>query len=294
MRPFFSYYGAKFTVAKYAGAPRHDLVIEPFCGSAAYSTRWSPRKVKLYDLSPDICDLWDWLIHASETDVRAIPDTFENFEEIERLTRGASLLTRFWVSKGRAEPSGTLSPWYFQYRNSHDCRVWGPAVKARIIEQKPMISAWTIDNLPYQQVPLQSAHWHIDPPYNNSAGSRYPFSGINYQHLASWSRSLPGTIDVFENDGANWLPFSPLCEIVTSRGRRSGAISREAMYRFDGPRLKPDITASVDPTPAADLDSPPQPHPCEPPTACLVDAGAPASNYPPSRQTCRAGTWSLL
>jgi site-specific DNA-adenine methylase len=233
MRPFFSYYGAKYTVAKYAGAPRRDLVIEPFCGSAAYATRYAPRLAALYDISPDICELWDWLIHCSDADVRAIPDAFEHFEEVQRLSRGASLLVRFWISKGRAEPSGRLSPWYFQYRNTQDCRVWGAAVKNRIITQKPMISSWTVDNLSYSNVPLRDAHWHVDPPYNNSAGSRYPFSGVDFVHLATWCQNLPGTADVFENEGADWLPFSPLCEVVTSRGRRSGAVSREVMWRLD-------------------------------------------------------------
>lgn len=233
MRPFFSYYGAKYTVAKYAGPPRRALLIEPFAGSAAYATRWAPQRVKLYDASPDICALWDWLIKCSEADVRALPDAFEKFEEVAALPRGASLLVRFWISKGRAEPSGALSPWYFQYRNANDCRVWGPAVKARIIEQKPHIAQWTIDHLPYWQVPLYDAHWHIDPPYSNHAGARYPFSEINFEHLAQWCRSLPGTVDVFENEGANWLPFSPLCNVVTSRGRRSGAVSKEALWRSD-------------------------------------------------------------
>jgi site-specific DNA-adenine methylase len=233
VRPFFSYYGAKYTVAKYAGAPRRDLVIEPFAGSASYSTRYAPRHVALYDISQDVCALWDWLIHCSEADVRAIPDAFDDFGEVDHLPRGASLLVRFWVSKGRAEPSSVLSPWYFQYRNSNDCRVWGPQVKARIIAQKPAIAEWTIDNLPYWQVPLREAHWHVDPPYNNSAGSRYPFSDVDFARLAEWCRSLPGAVDVFENHGATWLPFEPLCEIVTSRGRRSGAVSREVMARLD-------------------------------------------------------------
>lgn len=233
MRPFFSYYGAKYTVAKYAGPPRRDLVIEPFCGSAAYSTRYAPRLAALYDISLDICALWDWLIHCSEADVRTIPDSFESFEEVEHLSRGASLLVRFWVSKGRAEPSGTLSPWYFQYRNARDCRVWNAVVKARIIAQKPMISEWSVDNLSYQSVPIREAHWHVDPPYNNNAGSRYPFSELDYTHLASWCQRLPGEVDVFENDGADWLPFSPLCKVVTSRGRRSGAVSREVMCRLN-------------------------------------------------------------
>jgi hypothetical protein len=230
MRPFFSYYGAKYTVSRYAGAPRRGLVIEPFAGSAAYSTRWSPEKVKLYDVSLDICDLWDFIIHSSDRDISAIPDSFEFFDQVAALPRGASLLARFWISKGRAEPSGTLSPWYFQYRNSKDCRVWGPAVKARIRAQKENLKLWSIDNCSYENIPMVEAHWHIDPPYNNNAGSRYPQSNLDYTHLAEWCAGLPGTIDVFENVGADWMPFTPLCEVVTSRGRRSGAVSREAIF----------------------------------------------------------------
>jgi site-specific DNA-adenine methylase len=233
MRPFFSYYGAKYTVAKYAGPPRRDLVIEPFAGSAAYSTRYAVRKTKLYDLSEDICELWNWLIKCSEFDVRCIPDVFNSFDEIEKLPYGAGLLVRFWVSKGRAVASGTLSPWYFKYRNSGDCKVWGPAVKERIVRQKPYISEWTCENLSYEKINLQNAHWHVDPPYNNSAGKCYPFSSVNYEHLANWCQHLPGAVDVFENEGANWLPFKPLCKVVSSRGRRSGAVSREAMARLD-------------------------------------------------------------
>lgn len=234
MRPFFSYYGAKYTVAKYAGPPRRDLVIEPFAGSAAYATRYGQgRCVALYDASPEVCDLWDWLINSSEADVRAIPDAFETFDEIEHLPRGPNLLVRFWVSKGRAEPSGVLSPWYFRYRNDRDCKVWGGPVKRRIIEQKPFIKKWTVDCLCYRAIPLREAHWHVDPPYNNEAGSRYPFASIDYAHLARWCSTLPGAVDVFENEGATWLPFRPLCNIETTRGKRTGVISREVIARFD-------------------------------------------------------------
>lgn len=233
MRPFFSYYGAKFTVAKYAGPPRQKIVVEPFCGSAAYATRYAVKHAYLYDVSDDICDLWDWLIHSSEADVRRIPDSFDNFEQVERLPRGASLLVRFWVSKGRAEPSGVLSPWYFQYRNAKDCRVWGAAVKTRIIAQKPAIKEWKIEKCSYEKIPMRKAHWHVDPPYSNSAGSRYPFSEIDYKHLARWCKKLSGAVDVFENRGASWLSFKPLCDVVTSQGRRTGAVSSEVIARFD-------------------------------------------------------------
>jgi len=232
-RPFFSYYGAKWTSAKHYGAPRRALVIEPFAGSACYSLYWGAENVRLYDLSPDICDLWDFLIHASDADIAAIPDTFEHQDEFLSLPRGPRLLCGFWVSKGRAETSGVLSPWYFQYRGATDCRVWGPAVKRRIIAQKPFLAGWSIDCLSYDDVPVEDAHWHIDPPYSGAAGRRYPHSAVDFDALGAWCRTLPGAVDVCENVGADWLPFAASHEVVTSRGRRSGAVSREALWRRD-------------------------------------------------------------
>lgn len=231
LRPFFSYYGAKWTGARHYGPPRRDLVIEPFAGSASYSTRWGCRNVRLYDISPDICDLWSWLIGCSAEDVAHIPDAFEDMGEVMALPRGAQLLVRFWVSKGRAEATKTLSPWYFQWRGASDCRVWGAAVKRRIIAQKPLLDSWSIECKPWWKIEVEDAHWHIDPPYNNLAGSRYPHSDINYSALADWCEGLPGTVDVCENVGADWLDFRPLYSVVTSRGRRSGAVSQEAVWR---------------------------------------------------------------
>lgn len=230
MRPFFSYYGAKWTSAKHYGAPRHDLVIEPFAGSACYSLYWSAPRVKLYDVSSDICDLWDFLINCSDRDIAAIPDKFETSEQFLSLSHPQRLLCGFWVAKGRAESSNVLSPWYFTYRNSTDCRVWGSAVKRRIIAQKPLIREWTIDCLSWDHVPAVEAHWHVDPPYNNTAGSRYPHSKIDFEALALWCKSLPGDVDVCENAGADWLPFKPSHDVVSSRGRRDGGRSPEYLW----------------------------------------------------------------
>ena len=231
MKPFFSYYGAKYTVARHLGAPRHPVVVEPFAGSACYSTRWAAEVAHLYDVSPDICDLWHFLIHSSARDIAEIPDKFDHYDEVQSLARGPRLLVSFWVSKGRAEPSGALSPWYFQYRNTQHCRVWGPAVKARIIAQKPQITRWTIDCLPWHRVPPIEAHWHVDPPYSGAPGRRYPHDKIDFRALGEWCRALPGHVDVCENTGADWLPFEPLCDVVSSRGRRDGPRSHEAVWR---------------------------------------------------------------
>lgn len=231
MRPFFSYYGAKYTAAKHLGPPRHPVVVEPFAGSACYSTRWDVPVARLYDVSPDICALWDFLIKCSDRDIARIPDAFEHMDQVFGLPIGAQMLCRFWVAKGRAEPTGVLSPWYFEWRNSTDCRVWGPAVKDRIIRQKPMIAKWRIEQSSWVDIPLQVAHWHVDPPYNNASGARYPHSRIDFEALASWCMTLPGHVDVCENVGAQWMDFEPLCQVLSSRGRRDGSMSAEAVWR---------------------------------------------------------------
>lgn len=234
MRPFFSYYGSKWNGAKHYGPPRRDLVIEPFAGSAMYSTRWDCPRVKLFDVSRDICDLWDWLIGCSSADIEAIPATIHDLREIEHLPRGAQMLVRFWVAKGRAEPARKLSSWYEHWRGASACRVWGEAVKRRIIAQKPGIDGWEIACRSWDEIEVEEAHWHVDPPYSGPAGRKYPHSDVSYPALASWCMTLPGSVDVCENVGATWLPFEPLYEVVTSRGRRSGARSKEAIWRKDG------------------------------------------------------------
>lgn len=206
-------------------------MIEPFAGSACYSTRWNAPVAHLYDVNPDIVALWDWLIHCSVSDVERIPDAFESMDEVNALPVGAALLVKFWAAKGRCEATTALSPWYFQYRNARDCRVWGPAVKRRIIAQKPLIARWTATLGSYETIPNQEAHWHVDSPYNNAAGRRYPSHNLDFAHLAEWCRTRMGTVDVCENEGADWLPFEPLCSVVSARGRRSGARSAEAVWR---------------------------------------------------------------
>ena len=235
MKPFFSYYGSKYTVAKHLGPPRAPVVIEPFAGSAAYSVRWEPEKAILFDANPAIVALWEWLITAAPGDVAAIPDSFDDFSDVAALPEGASYLVRLWIAKGRAEPSGALSPWYFRYRNARDCRVWGPAVKQRIISQLPKIREWEIHQASWDEIDVgrfgNDVHWHIDPPYSSPAGRRYPHDHVDYDKLADWCRRLPGDVDVCEQEGAEWLPFSPLCSVVTARGRRTGAVSHEAVWR---------------------------------------------------------------
>ena len=231
-RPMFSYYGAKWNGARHYGAPRRDVVIEPFAGSACYSLRWNVEEARLYDVSQPICELWDFLIKCSNRDIEDIPDTFGDFSEIAELPNGPNLLVRFWIAKARTEPACALSTWYAQHKLSKQCRVWGAAVKKRIIEQKQLIRGWSIDCLSYQSIPDIEAHWHIDPPYNNKAGDKYTNSKIDYNQLAEWCKTRQGAVDVCEQAGATWLPFSPLYEGVGVKSRiEPGYRSKEAVWR---------------------------------------------------------------
>lgn len=227
MRPFFSYYGAKYFASKYLGKPRRNVIVEPFAGSACYSLRWGCPNVRLYDVSDDICDLWDFLINCSERDVLSIPEKFDHMDEVFSLPRGPQLLVRHWIGKGRAEPSNAISPWYMKHRLEDNCRVWGPPIRARVANQKPGISRWTIDKCSWESIPIIDAHYHVDPPYSGQPGRRYPHDAVDFAALSEWCRSLPGAVDVCENQGADWLPFEPLCDVRSMKG----GTSKEVVWR---------------------------------------------------------------
>ena len=60
----FSYYGRKRLLAHYYAEPQHDLIVEPFAGSAGYSlhgNRWR-KDVLLLDRDTRLVGVWEWLI----------------------------------------------------------------------------------------------------------------------------------------------------------------------------------------------------------------------------------------
>jgi len=231
MRPFFAYYGAKYQMSARYLPPQSSVVIEPFAGSACFSTRHDVPVAILYDANPDIVTLWKFLIGAKPSDIDSIPTWFEHNEQVEALPDGARHLVWFRACRGRAEMAKNLSPWYFQFRGETNARVWGPMAKKRIIEQLPGIRHWQVRQGDFTQSPvIPGAHWFVDPPYNNAAGRKYKIKFDRYDELAEWCKTRPGVVQVCENVGATWLPFVPVGSTNTSRGKRSGAVSREASW----------------------------------------------------------------
>ena len=217
MKSMFMYYGSKMRMAPLYGPPCHDLVIEPFAGSATYSLKWNCRNVRLYDIDEEICSLWDFLIHCSESDITSIPDVFANIDEVCALPPDQERLVRRWLWILPTVDNVSKLSRYEDQRDGHLMertgrygKYWNDRAKRRIVEQKHRIADWRIERLSYEQIPDVEAHWFVDPPYSGKEGRAYRHNEIDFDHLADWCRARQGTVDVCEKSGADWLPFTHL------------------------------------------------------------------------------------
>src|SRR5438876_6106842 len=110
LKPFFSYYGGKYRIAKFYLKPLYDTIIEPFCGSAGYSLNYSNLKIKLYDVSDFICGLWSYLIKVKESEILLLPNEIIHLDCIQ-LLQEQKWLIGFWLNKGNTGPCKQPSKW---------------------------------------------------------------------------------------------------------------------------------------------------------------------------------------
>lgn len=225
MSPFWRYYGGKFRAASRYPSPEHDTIVEPFAGAAGYACRHPDRNVILIDKSPIIAGLWRYLIAASSSEILEIPDIPDGgtVDDLP-VCQEARWLAGFWCNSGTAAPRKTPSAWARKYSNSHNWVGWGSRVRERVAGQVDRIGHWQIIEGDYTEAPDIEATWHIDPPYNNAAGSLYPHQPGCFGDLASWCRSRRGLVMVCENAGASWLPFRRLGEIKSNATRTSAEV----------------------------------------------------------------------
>ena len=110
---------------------------------------------------------------------------------------------------------------------------WGERVRQTIASQVDLIRHWEVYNASYEDLPFSGeAAWFIDPPYQRQ-GQHYRFgaAGIDYPALGEWCRTRPGQVIVCENKGADWLPFTPLTDVKTTRRNSRSA---EVVWIPDG------------------------------------------------------------
>lgn len=231
MRPFISFFGAKWYHAKRYRAPSSGLVVEPFAGSAGFSVRHAVPEAILVEKDPVIAGVWKWLIESDAEDVMQLPmlEPGQHLDEIDA-PEPAKNLIGFWLNKGHPTPCKTMSAWGRDPR--YASQFWGPKIRSRIASQVEQISRWTVIEGDYTKAPDIAADWFIDPPYYVKGHHyRCGSGGIDYAHLAQWCRHRRGRVQVCEQKGAEWLPFRELGRFKsTTRKTGQDCRSKEVVW----------------------------------------------------------------
>jgi site-specific DNA-adenine methylase len=214
LAPFFKYFGSKNLSARKYPEPLHSTIVEPFSGGAGYSLNYWDRDVVLYDADQRVVDLWKYLIGASKDEILSIP-LMEFGQKISSLdvSDGARLLLSCWVNTSpfctqMSGWGGKLSP-----------RFWGEWARSLVANQVENIRHWRAICADYSTIIREGATWFIDPPYV-SLQKHYQYSRknpIDFDHLGTWCKSLPGQVIVCEKEGAEWLPFRYLGQASSVR-----------------------------------------------------------------------------
>ena len=240
MRPFFSYYGSKWLAVDRGlyPSPQYRTLVEPFAGSACYALHFHWLDVRLYDLDPVICGIWDYLIHASSSEIMALPllEPGQRIDDAGPLVQEAKWLLGFNCKKASTQPKRSMTRW--KGMRPTDCGVWGAPFRWRIASQVDSIRHWKVENCSYSDIPDLEATWFIDPPYKEK-GRYYVHgsSGIDYSHLGEWCASRKGEAVVCEQSGADWMPFRFAGEVFSSQFDSSGREkSSEVVWTTARPR----------------------------------------------------------
>lgn len=212
---FLNYYGGKWRLAPKYPAPEHDTIVEPFAGGAGYSLRHWQRKVELWDVDPRLVGVWQYLIKATEAEVKAIP-IVKCVDDLGSAPQEVKWLVGWWLGAACGGGPQARVPNNPTYRDGGKY-FWRETIRDRIANDLQYIRHWKANQGSYREIPMsREATWFVDPPYNNSAGSAYKHHNIHYPALASWCKSLCGQVMVCENEGADWLPFQPFAHTQAS------------------------------------------------------------------------------
>jgi len=227
----WSYYGSKSKLVKHYPTPKHDLIIEPFAGSARYALRYWERDVLLYDKYEIIVKLWLWLQQCSSNDILKLPSLKigQNIKDMG-FSEDEMLLMIWFAGGGVGTPCYQVSK--FGQQNSK-------SFQKKIASNLHKIKHWKIIQGSYEEIPNQVATWYIDPPYQHG-GHKYKHGNkqIDFTHLSTWCQSREGQVMVCENTKADWMPFKPMVEFSGLRKTTTEAIWSNERTAFDDEQLQ--------------------------------------------------------
>lgn len=226
-----SYYGGKSKIAHLYPPPTHNLIVEPFAGSAAYS--WLHRKgrsVWLNDLDSRTYSIWKFLTSPEACDIveTFVPDSVVAGQKISEIIP-AELDGLVEICRAEANQGTQGAKGVHDQITSMGAKCW--KVKRKLREVIPEVANWKITNASYDDLANVEAAWFVDPPYSNKAGARYRTSNIDYDQLGWWVLGRRGQVICCENYGANWLPFNKLEHPrVSIRSRYQRANAQEVIW----------------------------------------------------------------
>lgn len=205
----FPYFGRKATLAPSYPGPTYPLVIEPFAGSMAYSLHHQPDLAIGIERDERLFDLWHRMLRLTEVPEPPVVGSTTD-----------DLLVKLCSYSEHASTSGPMTV------TSRMVRDWRSVHERAMRQARWASTAVNYTKGSYLDAPDLEATWFIDPPYQqaNRRGYRYGASGINFNQLAEWCKSRRGQVIVCEQEGADWLPFVPLAEIVSHRGVRKSEV----------------------------------------------------------------------
>jgi len=225
--PFFCFYGGKWRVANHYPAPQYRTLVEPFAGGAGYALRHANKNVLLYDSDPIIYGVWSYLIASSAQEIMRLPIEIKHINDTA-ICQEAKWLIGFWLNKGTSHPC--LQPSKWMRSGIRPNSYWGENIRNRIATQIHCIKHWKITNASYEQAPDIEATWFVDPPYAGDCGKKYRHKITDHRQLGEWCRRRQGQTIVCEQEGAEWLPFSPFRTTKALEGAHGKAKSSEVIW----------------------------------------------------------------
>lgn len=229
--PLFKWFGSKWLASKLYPPPEHNIVFEPYAGSAGYALRHHEKRVVIWEDDAQVRALWKWLIgDATSGDVREIPLDLPVGADIRTLglSSGQELLLKMWQRTNNVGHCWTVSPW------GNKPGQWTANTRARVAEEIHAVKHWRVQRIKFDR----PGTYFIDPPYLYNY--RYRFAQeFDHKALVRSIKGIPKESQIIVCEAAcqktgrvpSYLPFEPFASRITSRRKKhENHHSKEYMY----------------------------------------------------------------